>query len=250
MIERVTRAPIHYVFLHAFPASIWSILVPFQQAARFRVNYVRVHRLCGYITLLCSFSLGISGVLFPMRGLAYTPNDRWELHRLDLNQETFPVLAPMLRTWVRWPTAEISVYVLPIPLLFTGWQTIAAISGWRLLGGFSDANGKGGAYRTTRSVTQHQLWASAHTVAGYTIHLQRVWQVLQMAGAHLLYRFSLASAAGIPDAFAAVTKEGWKRITHLEQAAFAATIWLALISSAVWWVCVWRAAGRPQMRWI
>ena len=205
-----------------------------QHSSRIRSRYRRLHRISGYVVLLSSLILTISGLALPMRKLAYTSSNFWELHSLSLNPETFPTLAPILKRYVRWPTFHMSLFFVAPAMLLTTWRTFATISG----------------YGGKRDVVQHQLWASAHAIIGYFIHLQRVVNLLIMIFGQFVFHVlspEFGEWIGLPDALKAKTWEEKQRIVRIEQAEFALTAWVAGFVTILWFLYAHRRAGSPKM---
>lgn len=230
------RAPIHYLALHAFPAILWSIALPMQHSSWLRARSLRLHRICGYTVLLSALTLSLSGLAMPLRNLAYTSSNVWELHSLSLNPHSFPLLAPLLKTFVRWPTFQMALYVFSPPFFFTAYRTFATIVP---LGG------------QTSDLAQHSLWASAHAITGSIIPIQRLVQALLIFSARSFHHHfdpSTLEWLGLPDARQAETCYEKMRIVKIEQAAFAATMWVAMALGVCWFVRNWRGAGKPRMR--
>lgn len=219
------------------PAIIWSVFIPIQHASWIRSRYRRFHRFCGYAVLVSAVILNITGLILPLRGLAYTAPDFWHMHSLRLNPETFPVLAPILEKYVRWPTFHAVLFLVAPPLALTTWRTFATISG---------VGGK-------RSIVQHQLWASAHAICGYVISMQRVFQVLFMMSGRVIYQAfgpETGEWLGLPNALTAKTYDEKMRIVRIEEASFALTAWLSGPVMIIWFLSAYRSAGSPKMDFV
>ncbi len=65
--------------------------MPIQHVKRVRFKYPSVHRYSGYVALVCSLVLSVSGLIIPRKGLTFRHPDYFHIHILRLRG--VPVLA-------------------------------------------------------------------------------------------------------------------------------------------------------------
>lgn len=183
------------------PAIFWCVAIPLQHIDSIRRDWKTFHRFNGYLVLLVSLIQTISGVWFLVDKQAYTHENIWHLHYLKIKNAWVPPFV--------WPTftAGLLVYspVFLVTLVYT-LQTARA-----------------------RQIEQHRRWAVLHSIAGYTIAIDRVNMTAIMAVGHVL--------EWLPES----VKSGWLQlparlsdIAAVETSAFAGAAFYAYIIAGFW----------------
>ncbi|OAA58667.1 hypothetical protein ISF_06450 [Cordyceps fumosorosea ARSEF 2679] len=130
--------------LHVVPAIIWSLAMPLQHHDRFRLRFPLLHRLAGYLILLLSLLLSLTGYLFFFTSNAYTHPNLFHLHALP------GLPSPLLR----WPTFELTLWLIAPFYWLTIYKTAAAAR--------------------ARDFPRHRRWAVLHTICASFISVERV----------------------------------------------------------------------------
>ncbi|KAK2591969.1 hypothetical protein QQS21_010341 [Conoideocrella luteorostrata] len=131
-----------YQGLHTIPAITWSILMPLQHMDSFRKKYPEFHRTSGYFILSGSLVLSLSGLSFLILKHAHTHADVFHLH--DLNGWSA----------FKWPTFELSLYLLAPPYWFSLYKTAVTAR--------------------AKNFVNHRKWAVLHTITASIISLERI----------------------------------------------------------------------------
>lgn len=193
--NRIKEAPILYGWAHGVMGTLWCIGIPLQHNQSIRQSFPVIHRICGRMTILASFSLAISGLLFSPYKMAYSA-PLFHLHRFKINQ----------RTILAWPTFDLGVWILGALFFVPTLKTIQTARAKRF--------------------EEHRYWAKMLTVTGYVVPLQRVFLLLiNFLGFGILPHLSPSqkSFLGCPDTLSISAKSA------AEKAAFAWTTWAAAV---------------------
>ena len=203
-----------YQGLHALPAMLWSIAMPFQHIASIRKRYPSVHRGIGYFILAGSLVLSLTGYTLVIRDIAHSHADPWHMH--DLNG-----VSP-----IPWPTFEATLWALGPVYLLTLFKTATAAR--------------------RKDFQAHERWAVLHTVSAYVISLERL-----VVLASYIVGFALAAGVDkewllkklndLPDTVAAKAE--------VEMDIFALASVFAFIMAVLWLAYVWAEAGRLSLPW-
>ncbi|CAO1617408.1 unnamed protein product [Sympodiomycopsis kandeliae] len=210
MESRLAVAPILYGFGHIAPALAWTVLIPLQHSKALRARYMTLHRVSGYIVLLCSTVLAITGAAFKFYDVAFIHADNFHLHRPW--KETLP--------WIIIPNAQLAIWLLSPWTLFTVYKTISAAR--------------------QRNINVHKFWASMLTFAGLAIHIER-WAVAATCTVGALLSFlplDTQDLIGIPR-----DPRDW---VAGEMAAFALTLWVGVILAGIWSYDLYRSVRPPK----
>lgn len=165
-----------YGGLHAAPAIVWSVLIPFQHVDSLRRKWPVVHRTSGYIILSISLLLSMTGYWFFLSKNAYSHANWLHVHNLN--------------GWVSvgWPTFEASTYVLA-PFYWVSMYKTAVTA-------------------RDKDFTRHRKWAVLHTMFASVISLERVSIVILYAVGFATTLFATAAQVhqflGIPQTLEAI----------------------------------------------
>ncbi len=198
-----------YQGLHALPAILWSVAMPFQHIASLRRKFPAFHRRTGYFVLTGSLGLSLTGYTLLVRDIAHSHEDPWHLH--DFNG-----VSP-----VGWPTFEASLWALGPVYLLTLYKTAATAR--------------------RRDLKAHERWAAAHTISAYVISLERLFIALSYVVGFVLAtrvdkEWLLKALNDLPDTVAAKAE--------LEMDMFALANVGAFLMAFCWAGYAWTQAGR------
>ncbi|SJX61521.1 uncharacterized protein SRS1_21015 [Sporisorium reilianum f. sp. reilianum] len=127
---------------------IWCISMPMQHVKRWRTKAPVVHRVSGYVTLVLSFILSVSGLVLPRKGLNFRHPDYWYIHTLRYRE------VPL----IGWPNFSLQTDILGVVVLFTAYKTLV--------------------YARKRDYVTHRFWAQLHTYTSYAVPIQRIWMYM------------------------------------------------------------------------
>ncbi|KAK3196610.1 hypothetical protein K4F52_000492 [Lecanicillium sp. MT-2017a] len=165
-----------YGGLHALPAIIWSVLIPFQHVDSLRRKFPAMHRTSGYVILSFSLLLSMTGYWFFLSKNAYSHANWYHLH--DLGGFAAPLA---------WPTFEATTFLLAPFYWATMYKTAVTASA--------------GDYAA------HRKWAVLHTMTACFISLERV-AIIIMTGAGLVLTLfpeeEVHAFFGVPDTVDAI----------------------------------------------
>ncbi|KAK0664202.1 hypothetical protein DIS24_g491 [Lasiodiplodia hormozganensis] len=199
-----------YHTLHAGPAILWSLAMPFQHVDSLRARFPAMHRRNGYLVLSLSLLLSLGGFWILNRNMSHTHREFYHIHTV-IKGKYIPLLT--------WPTFESSLWFLAPAYFYSLFRTAETAR--------------------AREWVRHRKWAVFHTIAAYTITLQRVNVVVCMVAGwamHLLVPERVQhEVLGVP-----ATHEGK---AAAELAAFAWTAWYGGILAFVWILYEWRPAA-------
>lgn len=185
-----------YGGLHAAPAIVWSLLIPFQHVDSLRRKWPAMHKTSGYIILSISLLLSMTGYWFYLSKHAYSHANWLHLHTLN--------------GWssVGWPTFEASTYILA-PFYWVSLYKTAVTA-------------------KAKDFARHRKWAVLHTMFASIISLERVSLVILYGFGFATTLFSTAQVHeffGIPNTLEAIAA------AELDMFALANVIALMLLLS-------------------
>lgn len=186
-----------YGGLHAAPAIVWSLLIPFQHVDSLRKKYPAMHRTSGYIILSISLLLSMTGYWFYFSKNAYSHANWRHMHNLN--------------GWssIGWPTFEASTFALAPFYWVSLYKTAVAAK--------------------DKDFVRHRKWAVLHTMFASIISLERVGIVILYGIGFASTLFTTAAQVheyfGIPDTLEAIAA------AEMDMFAFANLIALTLLLS-------------------
>lgn len=175
--------------------SLWCIGIPLQHSKRIRQRFPSVHRWSGRLTIMCSFTLAVTGMIFSPRKLAYSA-PTFHLHSLQLGAGPRPV------TVLVWPTFDALLWWIGPLLGLSAYKTVTLAR--------------------AKDFVSHKRWAMACTMVGYVVPLQRVGILFVEIVAAVLPHLTADQRAFLRCPEDVVGK------AQAEKAAFALTGWGAL----------------------
>ncbi|GME27101.1 uncharacterized protein LTHEOB_6714 [Neofusicoccum parvum] len=184
-------------------------MMPLQHIDSVRKRWPAFHRSNGYIVLSGSLLLGLGGFWILNRGMSHTYPEFYHVHMV-IGGKPIPFLM--------WPTFESSLWFLAPAYFYSLFRAVETAR--------------------AKEFARHRSWAVFHTIAAYTITLQRAnVVVVNLAGwvVHLLPERIQRDLLKLP-------------VSHEEKAAaelgaFAWTAWYGGVLAFIWIVYEWRAAG-------
>ncbi|KAK3186106.1 hypothetical protein K4F52_005096 [Lecanicillium sp. MT-2017a] len=201
-----------YRGLHAIPAMLWSLAMPFQHIAALRRKFPAFHRQTGYFILTGSLLLSMTGYTLVLRDIAYSRANPWHLHN-------FNGASP-----ISWPTFEASLWAMGPVYLLTLYKTATTAR--------------------RRDLKAHERWAAAHTISAYAISLERLFMLVSYFGGFVLAKFVdqewlLRALNDLPDTLAAKAE--------VEMDMFALGMIGAYAMAFSWAGYAWSRAGRFRL---
>jgi hypothetical protein len=196
---------------------LWTFFIPLQHSAYLRNRYRAAHRILGRVILISAIPLAITPMFFKAKGVFYTHDDALHVHRpfasLAAHASTPSIVRPILKA-VLWPTSEVFSWIISPCLLFSAYKTIVTAR--------------------SRRIAEHKKWATMHTLAGLTIHIERFTLVICAQIGTILASMSsedFRTALGVPER---------QDFAKGEMAAFAVSLWAAAAITVPWAWQAWR----------
>ncbi|KAJ3498228.1 hypothetical protein NLG97_g1298 [Lecanicillium saksenae] len=205
-----TTPPWLYKGAKGITAILWSILIPLQHSEYLRRWYPMLHRRSGYMVMLLSTELAITGYYMSSQGLVTTHPQWHHIHALYNTRIPLPLL------W--WPTFDVAIVILGVFYFLSLFKLYTSIR--------------------RKKIEAHRRWAVFHSMTGYAISIERFIAALVLIFGWLLTK--------LPDSI----QHKWLRLPRdvdgkleVEVSALAWTLTAAGTTVAAWTYTEWASAG-------